>query len=200
MRRHRGTYALDSLQAVVAAYIADYRGRAREEQQFFAGQRTLPDAVRLAGLAEGPKGKRFSHQRRIPRAVLNRASALLLDRLWAINAASTFEDLHDAVAETIGDVEGIGELTVYDTALRVAAKRGLEPRRVYLHAGTRAGARALGFTDGADWILPNDLPRAFRRLRPMEIEDCLCIYKAELRRLADGNALGVRERSRRVRC
>ena len=200
MKRHRGTYALDSLEAVVAAYITDYRGRAREEQQFFADQRTLSDAVRLAGLAETPKGKRLNHQRRIPPAVLKRSAARLLDRLATLKEAATFEDLHDVVAETIGVLEGIGDLTVYDTALRIAAKRGLEPRRVYLHAGTRAGAGALGFTDGADWILPGDLPSAFRRLRPSEIEDCLCIYKAELRRLADGKSAGRREKGRKVKC
>jgi hypothetical protein len=100
------------------------------------------------------------------------------------------------VAETIGGIPGIGDLTVYDTAIRIAAHRGLSPRRVYLHAGTRDGARALGVPRDRAWVMPREL----RRLRPMEIEDCLCIYKAELRRWADGKTWRFREQRRGVKC
>src|SRR2546426_21264 len=125
----------------------------------------------------------MSHQRRIPRAVLRRSAARLLDRLTELKRARSFEQLHNVVDATIARIHGIGELTVYDTALRIAAHRGLEPKRVYLHAGTREGAKTLGISRDRKWVLPGKLPRAFRRLRPIEIEDCLCIYKAELRRL-----------------
>jgi hypothetical protein len=42
------------------------------------------------------------------------------------------------------DVPGIGELYVYDTALRIGAKLGVFPEKVYLHAGARIGVRNLG--------------------------------------------------------
>ena len=58
----------------------------------------------------------------------------------------------------------------------------LSPDHVYLHAGTRKGAQALGL-QGAT-VHKNDLPPEFRRLSPAEIEDCLCIYKARIQRLA----------------
>jgi hypothetical protein len=58
----------------------------------------------------------------------------------------------------------------------------LEPDRIYLHAGTREGARALGL--GGTALSKSELPKAFHRLSPGEIEDCLCIYKDDLRRLA----------------
>jgi hypothetical protein len=48
---------------------------------------------------------------------------------------------------------------------------------VYLHAGTRRGARALGLDHGSDSVSPNQLPPALRRLQPHEVEDVLCIYK-----------------------
>jgi hypothetical protein len=37
------------------------------------------------------------------------------------------------------------------------------------------------FNIGGDSFDPKILPKAFLRLAPSEIEDCLCIYKDELR-------------------
>ena len=69
---------------------------------------------------------------------------------------------------------------VYDTALRIGAKLGLEPEVVYLHRGTRSGMKALGLDVGRPFIEVDELPQALRSLRPHEIEDCVCIYKSEL--------------------
>lgn len=69
---------------------------------------------------------------------------------------------------------------VYDTALRIGAKLGLEPERVYLHAGTRVGARALGLDWRAPSILSQDLPSQLRLLPAWQVEDLLCIYKEYL--------------------
>jgi len=96
-----------------------------------------------------------------------------------IKKASTFARLYDLIAAKAGELHGIGGLTVYDTARRLGAFLRLEPDRVYLHAGTREGARLFGLTD-REWVLPSDLPRSFRRLTAGEIEDCLCIYRDEL--------------------
>jgi len=41
---------------------------------------------------------------------------------------------------TTRGIPGIGELAIYDTALRIAAKLRFEPAVVFLHAGTRIGA------------------------------------------------------------
>jgi len=200
MRRRGGAYDADDMRAIVAAYITDYQDRSKEEWAFFASQSTLAATVRLAGLAEGPKSKRMSHQRRIPRSVLRESAGRLLRRLGALKRSRSFEQLHDVVAATIGPIPGIGDLTVYDTAIRIAAHRNLSPKRVYLHAGTREGARALGVSRDREWVMPRELPRELRRLRPMEIEDCLCIYKADLRALANGRVLVHGERGRRGKC
>lgn len=72
----------------------------------------------------------------------------------------------------------IGALTVYDIAHRIGAHFRKAPRLVYLHAGTRTGARV--FHISGDSFDPKILPKAFSRLAPSEIEDCLCIYKDEL--------------------
>lgn len=60
-----------------------------------------------------------------------------------IARAESSEALHALVARQLREVAGIGELYVYDTAFRIGAYLRLPPTRVYLHAGTRDGARAL---------------------------------------------------------
>ena len=92
---------------------------------------------------------------------------------------ASFDDLHRAVEDEVGSLKGIGALTVYDIAQRIGAHFRKAPERVYLHAGTRTGARTFGIS--GDSFDPKALPKAFARLAASEIEDCLCIYKDELR-------------------
>ena len=66
-------------------------------------------------------------------------------------------------------------------SLRVIATG--EPDRVYLHSGTREGARALGLAAERSFLPMDELPPELRRLKPREVEDLLCIYKGELKRL-----------------
>jgi len=49
--------------------------------------------------------------------------------------------------------------------------------------GTREGAAALGIDRSRKTVRPDELPAPLRTLRPHEIEDCLCIYKAQLGQL-----------------
>jgi hypothetical protein len=106
-------------------------------------------------------------------------------RLQAAPIAScrSFDELHAVVEEWTRDVPKIGDLAVYDIAHRIGAYLGLEPTLVYLHCGTRVGARALGLS-ARDTLHPDALPREFRQLSPAEIEDCLCIYKDEIARIS----------------
>ncbi len=169
-----------SLAAIVRAYVALHRPKARDELASFAAERTVGSAVRRAGLAQTPCGLRYDHQRRVPRAVLEAAaSELSRERL---DDAPDFDVLLGRVKATIGSILGIGELTVYDTALRIGARLGLLPTRVYLHSGTRQGARALGLNWRAPYLALEECPPEFRVLKPHEIEDCLCIYKDRFHR------------------
>jgi len=164
---------------VVRAYVRDHRIGAQRERRYYALQPNLADTVRAAALSKLPGGRRHPHQRRIPGRVLQQAATALANASLAV---ATFDELNEAVRKTIGPLRGIGELAVYDMAYRIGAHLGLEPDRVYLHAGTREGARALGL-DGAA-LSKSELPKAFHPLSFGEIEDCLCIYKDDLRRLA----------------
>jgi hypothetical protein len=92
----------------------------------------------------------------------------------------SFHELYGIVRDRIGGIRGVGELTVYDTALRIGGKLGLEPDRVYLHSGTRVGARNLGLNWRAAFLQVSDLPAKLRVLKPREVEDLLCVFKDEL--------------------
>lgn len=182
MRRHhqaRGALPRIALRAPIDRIVDDYirfdRKRAQRELAFYAQQPSLAKALELAALAVREDGKRCSHQRRIPRRSLA-AARRAIERLDLEEMAS-FEELHDAIEVATKSISRIGPLTVYDTALRLGAYLGLEPRMVFLHAGTRSGAVALGLGNGAQRLPMSALPPPFRHLKPREAEDCLSIYK-----------------------
>lgn len=66
----------------------------------------------------------------------------------------------------------------YDIAHRVGIFRKLEPEVVYLHAGTRQGAKELGIRGKV--VSRRELPAEFRSLSPSELEDLFCNYKDAL--------------------
>lgn len=174
-RGFRGRRRLHSIAAIVQDYVRRHRPKASRELQSFRNIRNLEEAISQAGLARRPDGKRWSHQRRIPVGVLERATQRL--RRAKLGSARSFADLIAGVSATVRSVRGVGELYVYDTALRIGAHLRLLPREVYLHGGTRAGARALGLDHRAESVSLGQLPVGLRCLRPHEVEDVLCIYK-----------------------
>jgi hypothetical protein len=168
-----------SLDEIVSDYIRKHRGDASTETHFFEIQQSASAAIRKAALCKLPSGKRHPHQRRIPRAVLELAEARLQAASDRLAGAADFAALHAVVDSEIGDIRGIGALTMYDIAHRIGAYFRKAPEFVYLHAGTKIGARVFNIT--GDFVDPKALPKEFSRLSPPEIEDCLCIYKDELR-------------------
>lgn len=158
--------------AIVRHYTATYQKRAKEELRHFVEATSLCEALEAAAFAKLADGRRHPHQYRLKQTALREAHR----RLRLVDLL---------VRRTIGEIKGIGELMVYDTAHRIGAHLDLEPELVYLHAGTRRGAAALGLGLGEVSLKTNRLPPAFRKLMPAEIEDCLCIYKDELQRMRD---------------
>lgn len=153
------------------------RCRPNDELRWFRRQPTLRSAIQFAGLAEDRNRMRFSHQRRLSKASLRSARNSLLGSESKIAGCKSFDELHTLLGRLLRGSQGIGELYIYDTAFRIGAKLDLLPVKVYLHAGTRVGARALGYDGRLPWIEVSRLPRELWRLKPYEIEDVLCIYK-----------------------
>jgi len=165
-----------SVSDIVDHYEKNYRRGAHLELDYFRRQPSLEDAVSRAAVAR-IQGTKLPHQWRLKDQVLQQSRARLLDNITVLRRAKSFDDLHDVVGAVIGSLPGIGPLTVYDTTLRIGAYRGLLPTRIYLHAGTRIGAKRLGLPWKQRTIETATLPQALRRLPAHEAEDVLCIYK-----------------------
>jgi hypothetical protein len=172
-----------SHEEIVTRYIVEKRPQAIIERESFAREPTFEAAVRRAGLALTDDSKRHSHQShfRVRQATLDAWAPRLLAHLDLLALAGTFEELHDRVDSL--RFKFVGPLITYDTAYRIGAKLGLEPRLVYLHCGTRKGALLLGLGKGRPHLERDELPPAFRALRPYEIEDCLCMYEDDIARI-----------------
>jgi hypothetical protein len=165
------------LKALVRLYRLRSRPSSVQELEFFRRMPSLELAVHHAALATDERGKRYSHQCRIPGTSLNRARTVLVSSIPALRGCKSFHDLHSLLVERLRKVRGLGELYCYDTALRIGAFFGLSPELVYLHSGTRVGAKALGLNVSGSFVAPEQVPAPVRALSPSEIEDFLCIYK-----------------------
>jgi hypothetical protein len=174
-----------TLDEIVKDYIRTQRPYTGDEMKDFANEPSPSAAIRRAALCELKSGKRHDHQRRIPKWLLEQVETKLQAIRRKLSNAADFDALHRLVEQEIGGMKGIGALTVYDISHRIGTYFGKAPERVYLHAGVRVGARALGIS--GESFDPKILPKPFARLAPSEIEDCLCIYKKELQGGARGN-------------
>ena len=157
----------------------DRRHCCNEEQEiaWFQKQPSLRAAIEAAARAIDGRGRRYSHQYRIRRESIRHATAALLAAKAHIARANSFDALHALIASQLREVSGIGELYLYDTAFRVGAYRRLLPTRVYLHAGTRDGARALNVDYRRPALEMSEVPAELRHRQPHEVEDILCIFK-----------------------
>ena len=156
--------------------IANYKTKKDENDVYPDSIKNLEDAITFAALAKDFTGKRFSHQRRIRKNCLMQFRDNVLKYRENINNAKSFEDLHAIVEKA--RVYGIGELAVYDTAQRIGQYMGLYPNYVYMHAGTRSGARKLiGEKARMNMVDKTEFPESFRKLSCAAIEDILCRYK-----------------------
>jgi hypothetical protein len=174
---------INSLADIVQHYIENYRQKASNELAYYGSSSSLSETIRLAANAILKDGKRHDHQRRIPGSALARLGRRLLAIEQNVEASKSFADLFGLIKDTAKDLKYIGELTIYDAALRIGAKLGQDPQEVYLHAGTRKGAAILGIDTARESVAPTSLPSAFKELKPYEMEDVLCIYKSDLQRL-----------------
>jgi hypothetical protein len=170
----------------VALYVKDKRRKRRDELAFYIAQPSFEKAI-IASVLSQRNDRRESHQRRIPARALRRSADRLCQNANSLRKARSFEELHGLINYLLTSrskkIRGIGPLTVYDVAIRIAARKGLEPEHVYLHAGARVGASRVG---APNWrtgsISKSELPAEFDELSEAECENCLCIYFAKKKR------------------
>ncbi len=174
--------SLNSHKAIVDAYVDDYQGLLGDMLSKF-GELSYVDAVRYASRGQTTDGERHPHQWRLKMSTLAEVERLLTS--MDLRQYRDFVSLHEAIADRLGRCSGVGPLMKYDTALRIGANLGVFPEQVYLHSGTSAGAKALGFSVEDSPIERSRLPKAFHSLEPHELEDCLCIFKDQLQEISN---------------
>lgn len=167
-------------QNIIQHYQENYLPSHKAEIECFTDQPTLADAIKKAALAQDHRGKRYAHQCRMPQVVLKTSLQKLSGAEQAILAAGSFDELHKIIESTVINVKGIGELYCYDTAFRIGSNLSLEPTTVFLHAGTRVGARLITSTRGRRCLAKEDLPVELRGLPAAQVEDILCLYKDKI--------------------
>lgn len=171
--------AANAFERLIRHYDRYHRRRIEDEERWFRSQPTSGDAISWAALARGQGGKKLDHQWRLKNSDLVQAEAALLDVEKDIVNSKTFDELYGVVWKAVRHIWKNPELYCYDTAQRIGAKLGLKPDKVYLHRGTRIGARRLGLNTGGATIEISALPDGLRGLDASALEDILCIYKDE---------------------
>lgn len=176
------------LAALVRQYQITIHPQFMQHLAFYQQLPTIDMSIEYAALAKLPNGKRHPHQRLLKRHVLECVQQHLLANKQQLEQSGSFEDIIQLVR--ICAVSGFGKLAIYDTALRLAVRLSKRPKAVYLHAGTRIGAAAIGLKVDRTTIPIEDLPDPIQKLEPVDAENFLCIYKDRLAKpsLADEQA------------
>jgi hypothetical protein len=128
------------------------------------------------------------NQRGVPFEVSKLVRDNLIMRINEILKARTFDEIYQLVTDC--KVKGFGELSIYDTSLRIASHLNIEPDKVYLHAGARKGMEVLeekGYVEQGSskkkYIEIKDMPTQMQQLKASESEHLLCSMKDSMRHL-----------------
>ena len=121
-----------------------------------------------------------AHQYCISKAAINNAVKNLKKARILSTKYNNFEVLYDDVRNAIANIKGIGDLTVYDTALRlgfIMFPIVLPNEYIYLARGAKRGAekllgKAVHYREHISIFMPY-----FGNLSPHFIEDFLCVME-----------------------
>ncbi|MGY3885663.1 hypothetical protein [Aeromonas aquatica] len=126
--------------------------------------------------------------RGVNNSILTTMASKLLLRTSHLESAVSFDDIFKIIKST--KVTGFGELSIYDTAVRISSFRGYQPTVVFLHAGTKDGVRNLerqGFISKdsslKDTLRTDEFPPSIQKLNALQMENFLCAFKHELKNI-----------------
>ena len=138
---------------------------------------TIALVIRRAVDGRRRDGKMFSEGSCIETAAKVKFTTRLLKRASWLHNCTYFDAVYDIVREE--KVKGIGNLTIYNVAARIAAWKGLHPEHhLYIHAGPLKGWKALTGMKGNDYRVAVELlPKALHKLPMHKVEDLLCEYR-----------------------
>lgn len=125
------------------------------------------------------------NQRGVPYEVSKQVRNNLIKRMNDVLKAKDFDEIFQIVTEC--KVKGFGELSIYDTAMRIASHMNIEPDKVYLHAGARKGMEILeekGYVNEGSskkkYVELKDMPKPMQTLKAAETEHLLCSMKEHI--------------------
>ena len=132
---------------------------------------------------------RCRHQARLKNSAIEEAEKKLQKIKGELEECNDFEELHHKVKKI--SVKGFGNLATYDFCLRFGWKKGIYPQKfVYLHAGTKEGAKELkrllpelNSKEYEDRLPIGLLPKNIQDLGAIHIENLMCIFKSRLANL-----------------
>ncbi|MBU0507503.1 hypothetical protein KKH27_01520 [bacterium] len=174
-------------QETLADLVSEFQAtpqRCCDDDEYYAGLTTLEEVIQKAALALTATGSVSSHQRQWVRPEsMQQAVPILLAAIESIRACKDFDSLLLLTTRKLAGIDGLGDLYYYDTSRRIGAFLGLFPLRVYLHRGTKEGAKALGLDHTRPYINMVSVPPELRCLEPKHVEDFLCRYKDRLKKI-----------------
>ena len=135
------------------------------------------EAQQRAWLSKRPDGKTHGHQC-LPAKKLPEGRDKALSQKKQPGDFKNFEELHAWVRSITDVIDGLGAMTAYDVARRLGAWLGLQPSMVWLHRGTKDGAKALNIRGNK--VPLSAFPEPIQKLGATHAENFLCIYKKEL--------------------
>lgn len=169
--------------SLVDKYINTYRKCNEPRTKDFNKIKNLDEVIHNTALALDFNGNRLEHHRRRQKDVLELSEKILLNNKGKIASCKDFHTLRYLIQHLLSDVKWLGELYWYDTAFEIGLYLNLFPEYIYLHCGTRDGARNLGLNYRKEYLTKDELPKELSALEPYELENFLCIYKDDFRKI-----------------
>lgn len=128
------------------------------------------------------------NKRGVPFEVSKQVRENLINRMNDILKARTFDEIFQVVTEC--KVRGFGELSIYDTSMRISSHLNIEPDKIYLHAGARKGLEILeekGYIENGSskkkYVEIKEMPEPMQQLKAAETEHMLCSMKDSMSNL-----------------
>lgn len=145
-------------------------------KKFYQNIATIEDVIKYASKGVTPDLLKHPHQRRIPNSVLNKFSNKLLKKKKEIQEVKNFESLYLIIGNN--KIKGIGDLTVYDTTLRIGFYLKIYPTKLFVQAGSKVGyMRLVNVSHVSNPVANICIPELLRNIKKYHLENFLCIYK-----------------------
>ena len=135
---------------------------------------SVDDTIKYAALSRCKIcDEKYPHQWRLSNETLQKFYCSVITKKEKIIECKDFEQIYDIINRA--KVRGIGNLTVYDTSLRIGAKLNLFPeKKVYAFNGASIAGQ-----NGRHIFDRNEFKEEFANMSAYHIEDFLCVYKVQ---------------------